>query len=69
MQYTGIPSGIGTGACGPAIALEFLYDARRDYRLRFLIRSLRPANSNNERKDSPCANRKPGSGPARWRHP
>lgn len=30
--------GIGTGACGPAIALEFLYDARRDYRLRFLIR-------------------------------
>lgn len=30
--------GIGTGACGPAIAPEFLYDARRDYRLRFLIR-------------------------------
>lgn len=30
--------GIGTGACGPAIAPEFLYDARRDYRLQFLIR-------------------------------
>lgn len=30
--------GIGTGACGPAIAPEFQYSARRDYTLRFLIR-------------------------------
>ena len=30
--------GIGTGACGPAIAPEFQYSAQRDYTLRFLIR-------------------------------
>ena len=29
--------GIGTGACGPAIAPEFQFDARKDYVLRFLI--------------------------------
>lgn len=29
--------GIGTGACGPAIAPEFQYSARQDYELRFLI--------------------------------
>ena len=29
--------GIGTGACGPATAPEFLYSAKRDYELKFLI--------------------------------
>ena len=30
--------GIGTGACGPAIAPEFQYSAKQDYTLQFLIR-------------------------------
>ena len=30
--------GIGTGACGPAIAPEFQFDARKEYDLRFLIK-------------------------------
>ena len=30
--------GIGTGACGPAIMPEFLYSAKQDYELKFLIR-------------------------------
>lgn len=30
--------GIGTGICGPAVAPEFRYDARREYCLQFLIR-------------------------------
>ena len=29
--------GIGTGACGPAIMPEYLYSARQDYELKFLI--------------------------------
>lgn len=29
--------GIGTGACGPAIMPEFLYSAKEDYELKFLI--------------------------------
>ena len=30
--------GIGTGACGPGIMPEFLYSAKHDYELKFLIR-------------------------------
>ncbi len=30
--------GIGTGACGPAVAREHQYRARQDYQLRFIIR-------------------------------
>jgi hypothetical protein len=30
--------GIGTGACGPAIAKEHLFSARKDYELKFIIR-------------------------------
>ena len=33
--------GIGTGACGPAIAREHLFSAKRDYELRFVIRTER----------------------------
>ena len=29
--------GIGTGACGPGVAPEFLYPSDRDYMLKFLI--------------------------------
>ncbi len=29
--------GIGTGACGPGIMPEYLYSARQDYELKFLI--------------------------------
>jgi len=32
--------GIGTGACGPAVAKEHQYHARKDYQLRFIIRIL-----------------------------
>lgn len=30
--------GIGTGACGPAIAKEHQYSARQDYEVKFIIR-------------------------------
>ena len=30
--------GVGTGACGPAIAPEFTYDAKQDYVLKFLVK-------------------------------
>ena len=35
--------GIGTGACGPATAPEFLYPVSKDYELKFLIKTRKTA--------------------------
>ena len=39
MTIQAFQQGIGTGACGPAIAPEHQYTAKQDYEVRFIIQT------------------------------